>query len=973
MPTSSCHSENVDNYINMVDNSDDIARVCDGAGLKVAYTNTDQLTNKIEEVSLFLVENCIDILSVCEVLPKRSGHDISSFIVQGYTCYSCLDGRGVCLFIRNNADITVVELNHIQHDFKPSLFVNIVTPKASFVLGVVYRSPSSSVEESESLNIQITNAVKYSQRAGVDLIVVGDFNYPEIDWGNESCSQANSYLKAAMFLENVHSNSLTQHIKVPTHYRCLQTPTLIDLLLTNDPSLVKNICHLPPFGMSHHSVITFNIKVDIPETGSEGVYKYQINKGNYNEFRTHLRGVKWTCDPENVDIYWENFHDTMKEGIVTFVPKKLIKPGKKHNKHSCPFIPGILHKVRLKRSAYKYYKKYPTTKNYNIYCKFRNQVKWETRKSVILKEKSIAKQVKTNPKLFYQYVSSKIKTRDPISNLKKSDGTLTTNNQEKADVLKSFFHSVFTNVTDDPLPPFEDRTNEKLSHLLVTESQMVKALQSLKVDKSPGPDGLHPRVLKEVANEIAHPLTVLFNSSISHGKIPKAWKIAEVKPIFKKGDKTSPGNYRPVSLTSIVCKVFESFLRDALYEHLVKNKLLSKHQFGFCKGRSCVSQLLVVIHHWLSCMDRDVPTDAIYLDLSKAFDTVPHKKLIHKLKGYGIGGSILDWISDFLSDRTQYVSVGNTCSESTPVTSGVPQGSVLGPILFIYYINDMPDVVDCFIKIFADDAKTSNEINSFEDSVTLQNSLDGLSSWTEKWGVGFNCDKCGVMHLGKNNPNYNYTLNNKPLNVTVSEKDLGVHVDPLLKFEDHIDIKVKKARQISGLIARTITYKSVDIMVPLYKSLVRPILEYGNVVWSSYLRRNIDLIEGVQKFFTKKIIGVKGMDYEDRLKFLKIPSLEFRRLRGDLIETYKLCNGLYDPVTTSSLFDMCSLPTRSNGLKITKINPLHAPFRNFFTNRVVNVWNGLPAHVVSSESTNSFKNHIDKIFIEYMYSTKIIL
>ena len=271
-------------------------------------------------------------------------------------------------------------------------------------------------------------------------------------------------------------------------------------------------------------------------------------------------------------------------------------------------------------------------------------------------------EIKTNPKLFYQYVSSKTKPRDHISNLKKPDGTLTENDLEKAEVLKTFFHSVFTNDKDDNLPDFNSRTNKSLSFLTVTEPQMVKALQSLKVDKSPGPDGLHPRVLREVAVEIARPLTALFNATITQGKIPRAWKIAEVRPIYKKGDKTSPGNYRPVSLTAITCKLFETFLRDALYNHIVNDKLLSSHQFGFCKGRSCVSQLLVVIQNWMCSMDSDTPTDAVYLDLSKAFDTVPHKKLIHKLRGYGVGGSVLSWISDFLSDRSQYVSVNGTCS-----------------------------------------------------------------------------------------------------------------------------------------------------------------------------------------------------------------------------------------------------------------------------------------------------------------------
>ena len=541
-------------------------------------------------------------------------------------------------------------------------------------------------------------------------------------------------------------------------------------------------------------------------------------------------------------------------------------------------------------------------------------------------------------------------------------------------MLKTFFHSVFNADTDTTLPDFKLRTDESLSFFEISENRMLEALKSLKADKSPGPDGHHPRVLKELAEQLAHPLTNLFNKCMKFGRIPKAWKVAEVRPIFKKGDKTQPGNYRPVSLTAIVCKLFESFFRDALYEHIVKNKLLSNHQFGFCKGRSCVSQLLVTIHKWMSCLDRNNPVDAVYLDLSKAFDTVPHNKLLHKLKGYGISGNVLKWITDFLTGRTQYVSVNGSQSAETPVTSGVPQGSVLGPILFIYYINDMPDIVECFIKIFADDAKTSNEVSSVEDSVLLQGSLDNLSTWTTDWGVNFNCGKCGVMHLGKNNPHYCYTLNNTALSQTTSEKDLGVFVDPLLNFEEHMNTKVKQARKMSGLISRAISYKSKDIMVPLYKSLVRPIIEYGNAVWSPYLRKHIDFIESVQRHFTKCIIGTKNLEYEDRLKFLGLPSLEYRRFRGDLIETYKICNGMYDPITTSSLFDFnTSDKTRTNGLKITKRTTNSSQYKNFFTNRVTNHWNKLPAHVAKAKSTNVFKNCIDKIFHDHIYCINLQL
>ena len=192
---------------------------------------------------------------------------------------------------------------------------------------------------------------------------------------------------------------------------------------------------------------------------------------------------------------------------------------------------------------------------------------------------------------------------------------------------------------------------------------MHQALKSLNVSKSPGPDEIHPRILKELSYELSKPLTMLFNKSIHDGKIPDKWKIAEVRPIFKKGSKNQAGNYRPVSLTSVVCKVFEGFIRDAMYTHFITNKLLSNKLFGFCQGRSCVTQLLVTLHDWMTFLDSNIPVDCMYLDFRKAFDAVPHRRLLHKIKGYGVGGNVLNWVSDFLSNRTQYVALDGISSD----------------------------------------------------------------------------------------------------------------------------------------------------------------------------------------------------------------------------------------------------------------------------------------------------------------------
>ena len=408
---------------------------------------------------------------------------------------------------------------------------------------------------------------------------------------------------------------------------------------------------------------------------------------------------------------------------------------------------------------------------------------------------------------------------------------------------------------------------------------------------------------------------------------------------------------------------------------MIKNDLLSTKQFGFCQGRSCVTQLLNTINKWMKCLDNNTPVDAIYLDFAKAFDTVPHKRLITKLEGYGVKGSVLNWIKDFLSNRTQYVSVNGECSTSMPVSSGVPQGSVLGPVLFVYFINDMPTVTEEDMNLFADDAKAFKEILTKQDHNDLQTCINALVQWSIKWGMGFNGCKCKVMHQGKNNPRYPYTISDgiktHNLEETVCEKDLGVYVDNALSFEDHVNLTVKKARRSAGMLLRSIEFKTPYILVPLFKSLVRSIIEYANPVWCPYKRKHIDLLEKIQRSFTKRVNGMYNLEYCQRLERLGLPSIEFRRFRGDLIETYKILHEIYDPVTTRELLSLNKFHTRGHNFKLNKNSPNLNTYKFFFVNRIVNLWNQLPYHVVNSPSVNVFKNRIDSLLQNHMYTTNI--
>ena len=345
-----------------------------------------------------------------------------------------------------------------------------------------------------------------------------------------------------------------------------------------------------------------------------------------------------------------------------------------------------------------------------------------------------------------------MKTCSAVADLERLDGTMTETDVDKAEVLNTFFTSVFTLENLENIPTFENRLHDtELTDFLITNEEVENIFKTLKTTKPPGPDGLHPRLLVELTDELVEPFQKIFTKSLAEGTLPQNWKEGNITPIFKKGLKHLPGNYRPVSLISVACKMMEKLARNEVMAHMIRNNLLSSLQHGAVHGRSCTTQLLEVLDKWTEAIEQEDSVDAIYLDFAKAFDTVPHQRLLVKLAGYGIGGKVLKWIAAFLEGRRQRVLVNGSNSSWSPVTSGIPQGSVLGPMLFVCYINDMPDVVDSPIHMFADDTKIFRQMTAQSDQVTLQIDLRQLEAWTKKWQLRFNEEKCKVMHLGQYN------------------------------------------------------------------------------------------------------------------------------------------------------------------------------------------------------------------------------
>ena len=436
-------------------------------------------------------------------------------------------------------------------------------------------------------------------------------------------------------------------------------------------------------------------------------------------------------------------------------------------------------------------------------------------------------------------------------------------------------------------------------------------------------------------------------------------KKANVVPLYKGGKKDAPSNYRPVSLTCVVCKVLEAIIKDALVEHLKSYELLNKTQHGFMKGKSCLTNLLCFLEVVTNAVDNGHPVDVIYLDFAKAFDKVPHQRLAAKVKAHGIGGSIVAWIEEWLANRKQTVVVNGYTSDESTVFSGVPQGSVLGPVLFLIFVNDIDHGVTGHLLKFADDAKLFMALRDQDSALQLQQDLSMLSRWSKDWQMLFNVGKCSVVHFGYANSGAQYELEGEAIQTVQETKDLGVIVHESLKTSRQCLEAAKKANRMLGMVRRTIKCKSPKIMLKLYKQLIRPHLEYAVQAWCPFLKKDIELLESVQRRATKMIDGFQNLPYAVRLSRLRLTTLELRRERGDVIQAFKILRSV-DNVDADVFFslDTGAHNTRGHALKLKKPHSRLEVRKHFFSCRVINAFNALPPQAVNVQNVLEFKKKI---------------
>lgn len=878
--------------------------------------------------------------------------------IPNYSLFRCdrmgRKGGGVIVYVLNDIygiPIHATRISDFPSGCSESVLLSISIVSYRFLLGCVYR-PGGSRED----DIQLFGSIARVANSSVPFLMFGDFNLPRINWTN--LSAPHNDCPERVFLDHYLSSNLQQVITQPTRFCSSDQPSLLDLILENTPGFITATDLLPPIAKSDHIVIVatsqilINSATSIPKQNGRRC----LWQADFNQINGVFDSVHWTASNDVEDL-WSNLEQAISHSVNMYVPLRTTS-----RSQDKPWMNSFIRaNIKKKRSLWDSYRKSHLSIDYSRYRAQANQL------STIIKDTRSKYQeriINSDSKNFYKYIkkhiSSQVKPcciRDPITSEISSDPHFL------ADVFANQFSSVFVKEPTDDLPIISDvfRTEQTLDTVNFSEDEVSLHLKSLPATSSPGLDGIHPLLLKNCTDTLTAPITKLMNTSMESGRLPSSWKEAVVIPIYKKGDRLSPANYRPISLTSHVCKIMEKIIVRKMTPFLLDNNVIPTQQHGFLPGRSTVSNLLLNLNAWTTEIDNGFPVDVVYLDFEKAFDRVPLRRLLHKLEHYGIRGNLLHWIEDFLKGRSFCVRINGVCSKPFEVLSGVPQGSVLGPLLFNIYISDLAQCIKSTVSFYADDTKFFT--NPITHPTLIQEDLFRIDKWSRLWLLTLNATKCSVLHLGINNPRNPYFFMGMQLQQVEKQEDLGVLVTSDLKWNEHVSKIVKKTNSLVYLVKCVFKNLSPKSLTKIYVRYVRPLLEYASVVWCPYFVKDVDLLEKVQRRFTKLAPSLRDVPYSTRLEVLNLPTLSARRERGDMIEVYKVLHNHYSvalPIVSLSH----NTHLRGHNYKLASGRFSKLARRHFFTNRVVNPWNSLPGDVVNSASINSFKNNYDSWFAQ---------
>ncbi|KAL0881298.1 hypothetical protein ABMA27_001181 [Loxostege sticticalis] len=630
--------------------------------------------------------------------------------------------------------------------------------------------------------------------------------------------------------------------------------------------------------------------------------KYRYRKGNYDLINKRIAEVDWITEfsSRSLEECVTFFYSTLEKLKKDYIPSVSVKDNHQPKWYS----PSLLKMIKEKR---KYFQKYKTYKNrcdlesYNI---LRLRIKDFELACYQKYIASVEDSIESNPRHFWSYVQSR-RVSGAIPSSMRYGATVVNSGESICDAFSSYFQSTFLNSSaNQPSlsvePTLLDGISD-LSSIEVDSCTIRQLLSKLDPAKSAGPDHLPAYFLIQCADSLTFPISLLFKRSLLESYVPKLWKLAFITPVHKSGSKIDIDNYRPISKLCIISKVFEKIVYDQLY-NTVKNSF-SDYQHGFLRKRSTVSNLVLLNDYVTHSMDNGRQVDVIYTDYSKAFDRIDHNLLLGKLQDIGIRGDLLRWFSSYISNRSQAVVIKNYISGWVSIPSGVPQGSLLGPLLFVIFVNDISSCLHSSrLLCFADDMKIYTSISSQDDAVALQADLSRLCDYCVSNKLDLNPSKCSVVTFGRKRDTklYTYSMKGQDLPRKTSVRDLGVIHDSKLIFEDHINSIVAKASRALGFVMRnSVSFNKVKTLKILYCTFVRSHLEYASQIWNPRYQTYIARLERIQEKFIKYLcfrtrVSYSSVNYLNLCRKHHLLPLVNRREIADFIYLLKIVTAQID-------------------------------------------------------------------------------
>ena len=958
---------------------------------KIMIQNMEGLVSKnskekVELLKEYVKEDNIILMNLTETHLDDTVEDVVE--IEGYNIFRGDREKrvrgGTAIYVHDKIDANI-KLNMSNGKCE---VVAVEMPDIQTLNIVVYRPPDTKSHEFNPILSEIQKILKNLEKPEPTIILSGDLNFPFVKWKrlpDNSCSwEYKSNTNATTdekqqfesLLEMCGEHFMLQMVEEPTRER-----NTLDLMFTNEVNLITAV-EVTKSSYSDHDIIEMCTNYSLKEKE-----KCNREQSEDNEFRTlnfRAKSVKWKNIAGMIeDIDWDQEFESrnsiacgknMLEKFTKCAKENAPKRNTQSNGSKIPKERKKLHNriKMLKRKKHIAHSKERKRRLEKQILETEHKIIESKRNERMDKEKQCIEAMKDNPKVFYSFINKQRNRRVEVGPFKK-DEKFIYDGKEISNCLKTEFTSQMNKRTNRENPVRFDEVNEgDLHDIEVTRKKVEDAIDDLDENSTAGPDGIPAIFLKKTKKAISKPLALLLRKSIDEGAIYELFKMAYVTPIHKGGSRQKPEQYRPVSLTSHIMKIFERVIKKEIMKHLTENEMFNKGQHGFVPGRSTQTQLLSHFNDIFDTLAEGKRLDTVYLDFAKAFDKVDHEILLEKVKKHKISGKLGKWISEFLANRKFKVVVNGCMSDEGEVTSGVPQGTVLAAILFVIMISDIDENVKrCILRSFADDTRVSKKVICDEDRQQMREDLLSVYRWAEINKMEFNAKKFEqIIHGTTKNVSVEpyESSSGDPITIKNTVKDLGVYSTNDLLFEEHMKKTINSCRVVSGMLLRTFSTREKEPMLRMFNTYIKSKMEYCCIVWSPVSKKWIYELEKIQKSFTSKINGMEEFDYHERLKKLNLYSLERRRERFMIIYGWQQLENLRENVLrlteTTSKRDRRiitpKIPNMANGKRLSRVEKRQ--IYNCPSRKVQRLFNCIPGAIrnLTGVTTDTFKSHLDK-------------